>query len=71
MKITSKCVMSVQGGKKMKKNNVYPLEYNGYSLVKVYPHMALYRHSKGWYECFKPYDVGMIQSVDTTWVKWK
>lgn len=55
----------------MKKNNVYPLEYNGYTLVKVYPHMALYRHSKGWYECFKPYDVGMIQSVDTTWVKWK
>ena len=49
---------------------IYPPEFNGYTLVKVYPNVALYKHPGGWYECFQPYDVGIIRSADIDWSKW-
>ena len=49
----------------------YPLEYKGYILVKSYPYIGLYKHPAGWYECFQPYDVGMVLGVDTDWSKWR
>lgn len=56
---------------KVVEKNFYPLEYNGYILVRAYPNIGLYKHPSGWYECFQPFDVGVVKSADPEWSKWR